>query len=102
MIGLGEHGHVEREYALQAGQLVVEPSSEIGAALKVAVQRQQRLVEIAGLMVPEAEAPASDVAGLNQPGLPELMLHVQVRLHDVRNEAGRTCCPDVAGRNIGV
>src|SRR5262245_40572816 len=53
-------------------------------------------------MVPKAQSARAHISYLDHPGLPQLVLYVQVGLHDVGNKPRRACGPDVSRRNIWI
>ena len=60
--------------------------TRVGAA-EVGVQNLQRLVQIAGFVVPQMIGASSDVSDLSQKVVLELVLHAQVPFHDAGNGA---------------
>src|SRR6476646_5957552 len=89
---------IERQNSGQVRLLVEVPPTEVrnavtrvGAA-KICVEDLQRLVQIAGFVIPQVISTGPHVCDLGHEVVLELMLDAQVPFHDARDSAFRSGC----------
>src|SRR6266404_5187128 len=76
---------IERDHGAKIGADVKVRSAKITRAIrKIRIERLQRLVQIADLMVPQASCTSADIANLRHPGLCELVLDAKIPFENAR------------------
>ena len=94
--GIVEHlqlWEVEQQYRRHVGLLIEISSPKVrkraaargSRPAEIGVENLRCLVEVTSLMVPQMVSPSTYVADLSDPVLSELMLHVEIPLHNDRD-----------------
>ena len=82
-------GKIQRQHEAEIRLLVEIRPSCICASAEVAIQGLQRLIQIAGFVVPEPISTCAHVACLSHPVRSELVLHGQIPVQYPRNQTLR-------------